>query len=129
MENTAGKLARILTDFFDFSKFCPLLSGTDAEIRIYQAMIQRYQALIQEYQGLIQELRALIQAYQTILIRDGPFSRSVPGLAVIPGPNQIALDAVLLDKIEDNQALIQEYSDRIQEYQDQIQECREEIDK
>ena len=33
---------------FITSKFCPLLSGADAEIRIYQAMIQRYQALIEE---------------------------------------------------------------------------------
>ena len=66
----AGKLARILNDFFNyFSKFCFLLSGTAALIQRYQAQIQRYQALIHEKNAIIQRDQARIQRLSAVIQR------------------------------------------------------------
>ena len=46
----AGKLARSLTDFFDFPKFCLLLSGTAVLLGLG---IHKYQDQIQESSGQI----------------------------------------------------------------------------
>ena len=46
----AGKLARSLTDFFDFPKFCLLLSGTAVLLGLG---IHKYQDQIQELSSLV----------------------------------------------------------------------------